>query len=125
MPDLEPNGLWEKRPARGILDRGLDWGRSPGLRYRFDAVRNRRYRFRVVTGGSLHKARRSPLRRSGRHVSDDRVQQRRSHCGHADAPALVALEKAILDQAPNAAGIDEAAPHFSETPGVAPLLGPH
>jgi hypothetical protein len=55
MPDFEPHGLWEKRPARGILDRGLDWGRSPGLRYRFDAVRNRRYRFRAVTGGSLQQ----------------------------------------------------------------------
>ena len=57
-------------------------------------------------------------RASGRHVGDHRVEQRRPHRGYANAPALVALEKTVLDQAPDPVGIDQAAAHLFKRPRI-------
>ena len=76
------------------------------------------------TGERRDKLRKAALRRpnrarnSSRDVGDHGVEQRRAHCGHANAPPLVELKEPVFDQAPNPLGIDQAAADLLKGPWV-------
>jgi hypothetical protein len=70
------------------------------------------------------KLRKAELRRpnrarnSSRDVGDYGVEQRRAHCGHANASPLVEFQKTVFDQASNPLRVNQAAANLLKRPRV-------
>ena len=101
------------QPAKPLLSGSPALFCAADFSFRAYGLAKRRDKLRKA---ALHRPNRA--RNSSRDVGDHGVEQRRAHCGHANAPPLVELKETVFDEAPNPLGIDQAAADLLKRPGI-------